>query len=207
MADIFSFFTTWQGVISSLPYATLLWCVWGSFGGLSALSLGLCAFLPKFKSASKRPYYALFTVYSLFTFVLFLGKSTLSVALSVSALFWVVGYLLYGLMILLSRPKQKIAVTSLSPPTLSSLPVSPHTDRFTPRPVAAAEVDVRMDHARSMTERLLKKPLGKADRAVVEKIYHDLDVLVRKGVLSPQEAEVLNEHFNTLLKLMAKYNV
>jgi hypothetical protein len=73
--------------------------------------------------------------------------------------------------------------------------------------VPAATADVRLDHALSITDRLLAKTLTKGDRGEVEKIRSYLSVLSIKGTLSPEEGEALNESFNTLLKLMAKYNL
>ena len=40
-----------------------------------------------------------------------------------------------------------------------------------------------------------------------EKMKTALTVLKVKGVLSPEEGEALNEMFNALLKLMAKYDL
>ena len=70
-----------------------------------------------------------------------------------------------------------------------------------------AKNNVRLEHAISVTDRLLQKNLGKGDRQELEKLKNTLAVLQMKGALSPAESEILNENFNALLKLMAKYDV
>ncbi|MDE7076763.1 MAG: hypothetical protein K2O62_05530, partial [Clostridia bacterium] len=71
----------------------------------------------------------------------------------------------------------------------------------------AAQSGVRLEHALSIADKLLLKNLGRGDRQELEKIKIALTVLKVKGVLSPQEGESLNEMFNALLKLMAKYDL
>ena len=66
---------------------------------------------------------------------------------------------------------------------------------------------MRLEHAVTVTDKLLAKNLGKGDRQELEKLKNTLAVLRVKGTLTPSEAEILNENFNTLLKLMAKYDV
>ena len=58
-----------------------------------------------------------------------------------------------------------------------------------------------------VTDKLLSKNLSKSDRQELEKLKNTLAVLQIKGTLTPTEAEILNDNFNALLKLMAKYNV
>ena len=59
----------------------------------------------------------------------------------------------------------------------------------------------------TVTDKLLTKNLSKPDRQDLEKLKNTLAVLQIKGSLTPIEAEILNDNFNALLKLMAKYNV
>ena len=59
----------------------------------------------------------------------------------------------------------------------------------------------------AVTDKLLTKNLSKSDRQELEKLKNTLAVLQIKGTLTPTEAEILNDNFNALLKLMAKYNV
>ena len=77
-----------------------------------------------------------------------------------------------------------------------------------PQPqIPAAKNGVRLEHAVAVTDKLLTKNLAKADRLELEKLKNTLAVLKIKGTLNPTEADILNENFNALLKLMAKYNV
>ncbi len=71
----------------------------------------------------------------------------------------------------------------------------------------AAKNNVRLEHAVAVTDKLLSKNLSKSDRQELEKLKNTLAVLQIKGTLTPTEAEILNDNFNALLKLMAKYNV
>ena len=59
----------------------------------------------------------------------------------------------------------------------------------------------------SVIDKLLLKNIGKGDRQELEKLKNTLTVLQMKGTLSPTESDILNDNFNALLKLMAKYNV
>jgi len=92
---------------------------------------------------------------------------------------------------------------------LSSMPVSPAMPSKPERPetTVSAKTNVRLEHAVSVTEKLLGKNLGKTDRMELEKLKNTLSVLQLKGTLTPAESDMLNENFNMLLKLMAKYNV
>ena len=93
--------------------------------------------------------------------------------------------------------------------TAVSVPVQaqPPLPKAVKQEIPAAKNNVRLEHAASVTEKLLSKNLGKSDRQELEKLKNTLAVLRIKGTLSPAESEILNENFNTLLKLMAKYNV
>ena len=73
--------------------------------------------------------------------------------------------------------------------------------------VPAAKNGVRLEHAVAVTDKLLTKNLAKTDRQELEKLKNTLAVLKIKGSLNPVEADILNDNFNALLKLMAKYNV
>ena len=73
--------------------------------------------------------------------------------------------------------------------------------------VRPAQSAVRLEHALSIADKLLLKNLGRGDRQELEKMKTALTVLKVKGVLSPEEGEALNEMFNALLKLMAKYDL
>ena len=66
---------------------------------------------------------------------------------------------------------------------------------------------MKLDHAATVTDKLLQKNLAKSDRQELEKMKNTLAVLQIKGSLTPVESDILNDNFNALLKLMAKYNV
>ncbi|MDE6868301.1 MAG: hypothetical protein K2J83_04075 [Clostridia bacterium] len=193
--------------VASLSFDTLLWIIWGSFAGIFIATLLLSLCLPRIKTASKTPFFNLVNAYAALTFGAFITEEGLPQSVLAAVIFWCVGYLLYGLLCLTTKRKKQAAIQSQV--AISSLPV---TNPPVKQPVIRAEVPtakstVRLEHAISVTDRLLQKNLGKGDRQELEKLKNTLAVLQMKGALTPSESDILNENFNALLKLMAKYNV
>lgn len=192
---------------ANISFQNLMWIIWGSFGAIFAATLFLSLFLPKIKAASKKPFFYLVNAYSALTFGAFLTQETLPPSVLAAVIFWCIGYLLYGLLCLITRRKKQAAIQSQV--AISSLPVAAPPAKQPPArtEVPAAKSTVRLEHAISVTDRLLQKNLGKSDRQELEKLKNTLAVLQMKGALTPAESDILNENFNALLKLMAKYNV
>lgn len=189
---------------SKIPYDFLVWFVWGSYLAIFFAALLFTLFSKKGKAASKRPFLSLTNAYTGVNLAVFLFKCELNVSVMVAVLFWVAGYILYGLLCLLSKHSKNLLPT-VRQPALTTLPaVQPKAVRSD---VPAAKNNVRLEHAVSITDKLLSKNLGKGDRQELEKLKNTLAVLQIKGTLSPAEADILNENFNALLKMMAKYNV
>lgn len=191
--------------VTSISFDTLVWIILGTFLGITALIVILVFAVPKIRVGEKRPYLCLVNAYTAVVLAAFLSKQTLAQSALAAVIFWCLGYFLYGVLCFISKP-QKEETTQVS--TLGFLPASqsrtvqpPHTD------VPAAKSSVRLEHAKSVTERLLQKNLGKSDRQELEKLKTTLSVLETKGTLTPAESDILNENFNALLKLMAKYNI
>lgn len=200
LADIFSdFFNT----LSDIPLNTLLIIIWGTFGGLFLIIFAACFISQRVKRASKRPYFALVNAFSALTLAAYLTKEELGAAVLSSVLFWLAGYLSYGILCLVTKEKKaQTPVTASAMPVLNSKPIAAiRTD------APAAKSNVRLEHALSVTENLLQKNLGKSDRQELERLKNTLDILQMKGNLTPEEGDVLNDNFNALLKLMAKYNM
>ena len=194
--------------IANIEFETLLWIVWGSFAAVFVATLFLTLCLPKIRAASKKPFFNLVNAYAALTFGAFLTEQTLPPSILAAVIFWCVGYLLYGLLCIITRNKKKSAIQSQV--AISSLPVAtaaPVKQPVMRSEVPAAKSTVRLEHAISVTDRLLQKNLGKGDRQELEKLKNTLAVLQMKGALTPSESDILNENFNALLKLMAKYNV
>lgn len=208
---------------AKFPFDNVVWLTWGSFAAIFVLAVTLCLALPNVRSASKRPFLCLVYCYTAVTFAVFLTANPLEQSAFVASIFWVVGYLCYGLLCVLSCEKTvkqavpaqvAVAAAPVIAPPAQHKPLQP-----APQPLksaakqqpssvnAVARNNVRLDHAIAVTARLLEKNLGKTDRQELEKLKNTLEVLKVKGTLTPAEGEILNENFNTLLKLMAKYNV
>lgn len=194
-------FTAW---VSQIPFDFFVWFTWGSYLAIFLTALGLTLFSRKIKSASKRPFLSLTNAYTGVNLAMFLFKCELNQSIIVAVLFWVAGYIMYGALCLASKNTKKIP-SAVHAPALTSLPVvQPKAVRAD---VPAAKNNVRLEHAVSVTDKLLSKNLGKGDRQELEKLKNTLAVLQIKGTLSPAETDILNENFNALLKMMAKYNV
>lgn len=192
------------GTLSSIPLSTLLIIVWGSFGALFLAALIACFLSPKIKSVSKRPYLSLVNAYAALTLAAYLTSEQLAPSALAAALFWFVGYLSYGVLCLFTKEKQPTP----SPVAISSMPVRVNGNAEVMRTdTPAAKSNVRLEHAIFVTETLLQKNLGRSDRQELEKLKGTLDILQMKGTLTPAEADILNDRFNALLKLMAKYNM
>lgn len=207
-----------KSIAAKMPFEALMWLIWGSFIAIFILVVTLCLCLPNVRLTSKKPYLCLVYAYTAVTFALFLTASTIEEAAFIACLFWLAGYLSYGILCALTRKKKKEPHTLPAQVAACAAPVLPaqtiqskQVPSAPPKAVKPAESfarnNVRLDHAIAVTNKLLQKNLGKTDRQELEKLKNTLEVMKVKGTLSPAEGEILNENFNTLLKLMAKYNV
>ena len=193
--------------VSRVPFDVWFIIVAGAFGGIFLLILIACIFSRRIRYADKRAFFHLLNAFSAVTLALFCTRFAAAQAISFAAIFWCIGYLLYGLLCVISRkPANRsrhtggyISALPIAPSAQNSAPVSPNTP--------AAQSVVRLDHALSVADKLLLKALGRGDRQEIEKIKTSLTVLKVKGELTPQDGEALNDMFNALLKLMAKYDV
>lgn len=196
--------------IDGIPFDGLVWYVWGSYAAIFVSVFVLTLASRRFKAVSKRPFLCLTNAYAGVNLALYLSECGLAQSVMITALFWTAGYILFGLLCAVSRqPKPEKREVAAGGTVVTGLPVQ--IQAAPPKPVKqdipAAKNNVRLEHAASVTEKLLAKSLGKTDRQELEKLKNTLAVLRIKGTLSPAESEILNENFNTLLKLMAKYNV
>ncbi len=200
-----SFAEKLRSVFEKLPFDAVVWFVWGSFAAIYVAVFLIFLMRAGLRSASKRPFLYLVNAYSAITLSMFLLATETAQAVFVAALFWTVGYILYGALCFFTRerrekpdPSAQTAATYLT----QRAPVKAQRSALPP-----ARLNVRLEHAVTVTDKLLAKNLGKGDRQELEKLKNTLAVLRVKGTLTPSEAEILNENFNTLLKLMAKYDV
>ena len=196
------FFTT----AGKLKFDALIWIILASFAAVFLLALLLSLKFQRLRQASKRPFLCICNAYTAVIFAAFLSEAGLSESAVAAALFWLVSYLFYGL--LCAAAKYSRAQTSPPPSPVRVQPAQERSRAQAERPsVPAAKTGVRLEHALSVTDKLLQKDLSKSDRQELEKLKNTLAVLQLKGSLSPVESDILNENFNALLKLMAKYNI
>lgn len=196
--------------VAKIPFDWLVWFVWGTYALIFVITFIACVASSRMREVSKRPYLSLTNAYAAVNLALFLLKCELAQSVLITVLFWVVGYIFYGALCAVSRAKRKSKQSGevkIAPAAEISAPPMKMAPKPVHREIPAAKNSVRLEHAVSVTDKLLVKNLGKTDRQEVEKLKNTFAVLQLKGTLTPAESDILNENFNTLLKLMAKYNV
>ncbi len=188
--------------LSSVAFSNLVIIALSVFGGLLAVFAALCALSVRVRSLDKKPVFHFVNAFTAVFFSLLLIDMEVKQSLFYSAVFWLIGYLYYGAVCAFARPAARRAagrggtyLSAVSPPEPARRVEAP-----------AAQSGVRLGHALSIADKLLLKPLSRADRQELEKIKTSLTVLQIKGEPSPQESQIINNHFNALLKLMAKYD-
>lgn len=205
MNGITQLFNQFADYLAGIPFDTLLLADLCSFGGIFAITLFACVFSKKIRYADKRAFFHLLNAFTAVTLALMCTRYPAPQSIAATAVFWCAGYLLYGLLCVLSRRPVK-AVEQIGRPVPVALP-QPAVKAPVPVTAPAAQSVVRLDHALSIADKLLLKTLGRGDRQELEKIKTALTVLKVKGELNPQDGEALNDMFNALLKLMAKYDL
>lgn len=191
--------------VVNLPLWVYLVVLWGAFILVSVVALVMVLCRGK---DGLFAYRALMRITCVLTFCFLVGDYPLAKSLIGTGIWWILAYLWYGLLCILptmgskqkKRPRHAMPIPVAIPTAVPNLPSYPSHS-------VASTTNVRLEHALSMTDRLLVKPLGKSDRQDVESIQDHLLTLQNKSPLTSAEGQLLNEHFNILLKLMAKYNV
>ena len=205
MNGITQLFNQFTNLIAGIPFNTLLLIDGCSFVGVFLLTLFGCVFSKKIRYADKRVFFHLLNAFSAITLALFCTRYAAPQSIAAAAIFWCVGYLLYGLLCVLSKRPAKAAAYADRP---AAVTVSQSAAKSSvPVAAPAAQSVVRLDHALNIADKLLLKTLGRGDRQEIEKIKTALTVLKIKGELTPKDGETLNDMFNALLKLMAKYDL
>ncbi len=172
------------------------------------ISLIACALSQRARAADKKPFLYAVNLFTAITLAVFLSEFGLEQSVAAACIFWGVGFAMYGALCLF-KPKEKYQpvpenVAYVQPLSASPRPKNqPEMMRVAP----AVQSGVRLDHALSIADKMLVKNIGRGDRQELERIKTALTVLKVKGTLTPQEGEGLNEMFNSLLKLMAKYDL
>lgn len=177
-----------------------------AYGGIFFVALAGCAASDKIRAADKRPFLGFTNAFTAIIFAAFMLRFELAPSALFSALFWCAGYVLYGLLCVVTAQPKKNRPSALQ--TVSVMqPYAPPPKEHLYADVPTAKTGVRLEHALSIADKLLLKNLGKGDRQELEKMKTALTIMQVKGSFTPQEGEILNDNFNALLKLMAKYNL
>lgn len=203
MEGIAVFFDNFFATLGAANFSLLFIIEACSFALTFLTALLGCVLSQKVRAAEKKPFLYVVGLFAAITFVVFAGRFTLTQSLMAAATFWCVGMVAYGVLCAF-KPMQKHDYNEEGLP-LRSVEGVRKPERHTV--AATAQTAVRLDHALAITDKLLAKNLGRGDRQELEKIKTQLTVLKVKNLLNPQEGESLNLTFNTLLKLMAKYDL
>ena len=202
MDNVINFFGGIFNSLAAIPFGTLVTIALSVFGGLLVLFAVICALSARLRAADKRPVFHFVNAFTAVFFALMLTGTEVAQAAFFAAVFWLAGYLYYGALCAFTRcPSPRASRPANS---VSALP--PHeASRAERASLPAAESGVRLDHALSVADKLLLRQLSRADRQELEKIKTALTVIQVEGSPNPQECEIINNYFNALLKLMAKY--
>jgi len=215
-----NFFNEIYSGLKAVPIPVILAIIWSVFALVSVVVLVLTLCVARVKKHDKKPYLHLLNVFTALTLATAVLDGDVAKAIYVSATFFLIGYLFYGLLSVITpkardesykkdcfcAPYSSISQREGAPSPYSSIPIPQATTVLEPS-FATAQSNVRLEHAISITDKLLAKNLGKGDRQELEKMKGVLYSLQLKGNLSADEGQLLNGHFNSLLKLMAKYNL
>lgn len=205
MKAVSDFFDLFFGELAKADFALLAIIDFSAFAALCIAVILCCALSPKIRAMKKRPFLHVLNAFAAITLVIFLTDYPLAQSAAAACIFWFTGYLVYGSLYLFKKKKRMVSAP------LQEAPVQPSKIRrppYAPAPAPSPMTgEVRLEHAMSIADKLLLKNLGRGDRQELEKIKTTLTVLKVKESLSPQEGETLNEMFNALLKLMARYDL
>lgn len=202
--------------IKNLPLWLSYTVIWSVFALLSIVVLILCLCNANVKKRDKRPYLHLLNAFTALTLAVAFSKTSVARSFGTGTTFWLVGYLFYGLLCALCskstlKAKTQNAYsqytsfsTANNPSPYSSVSVAFRSEE---KPFVNAKSAVRLEHAVSITDKLLAKNLGKGDRQELEKMKGVLYSMQVKGDLSAEDHRILNGHFNSLLKMMTKYDL
>lgn len=203
------------GYLSGISLDIMLYCAWGGFLAVFLLSLVLTVKVKRVKRALKGPFLCLLNAFTAVTLCMFLTENELAQSVLGTSMFWCVGYVLYGILCFCSKERAE----KIAPPVKVEQPVRAtvaQRSEMPPKTVKPQKEEkteqtlnsgVRLDYALAVTENLLNKNLGKSDKMELEKLKITLNTLKARGTLTPAEGEILNDNFNALLKLMAKYDI
>jgi hypothetical protein len=190
-------------LIAELKFEYLVLITFGAIGVVFIATLIACASSVKVRYADKKPFFHFVNALTSLALSLYLIELEIKIALGLACVYWFVGYILYGVICAVAKP-----IKRTEPPTQTFVNVPVGVVRDSARQsMPVVKSSVRLEHAISITEKLLLKPLTKGDRQELEKMKTTLTILKVKENLSPQEGEILNDSFNALLKLMARYNL
>ena len=211
MEKVTEFFKNVLNQFSGANFALLALIDLAAFAAVVLAALFGCIISKRLRAHDKRAFMWLVNAFTAVTLAVFLIGFTLEKSLAAAIAVWLVGYIAYGVLLLL-KGKGRERVERVQQPAsnvtvMQSRPTRPSAPPAQVAPQPAVNSVVRLEHALSIADKLLLKNLGRGDRQELEKIKTALTVLKVKGVLSAQEGEALNEMFNALLKLMAKYDL
>jgi len=209
MEIISDFFEELISQAYALNFPILVAAIFSAFGAIFIISLLFCTFSQKAKKSKKTPYYATVKLFSALTFIVFLSEYPVASALICALLFWCVAYLTYGVLCLFTKRESKEKpIQNIAPSNIGERqPVPQNMRKSYTFSTQRVQNGVRLEHAIAISDKLLLKSLTRSDRQEIEKIKSTLNLLRDRESFSQEEGAALNDMFNALLKLMAKYDM
>lgn len=204
MESVTQFFEAMASLFKRADFALLIIAALSAFVLIFLACLLAFAISPNARSHSKKPFIWAVNLFTAIVLAVFLCKFEIEESVAAASLFWCIGALCYGALCLFKEKKKPAEREEYVKQTETAVRRAPVAEE---RALPSVPSGVRLDHASSIADKLLLKNLGRGDRQECEKIKTTLTVLKVKGTLTPQEGDNLNEMFNSLLKLMAKYDV
>ena len=204
MENVTKFFEAMLSLFKSTNSALLIVVTLSAFVLIFISCLLACAISQSARALKKKPFIWVVNLFTAIILAVFLCKFEVGESVAVASLFWCIGALCYGALCLFKEKKKQAKREEYVNETPTEVRRAPVAEE---RTLPSVPSGVRLDHASSIADKLLLKNLGRGDRQECEKIKTTLNVLKVKGTLTPQEGDNLNEMFNSLLKLMAKYDI
>lgn len=207
MDGVTKFFNNFTYLFKNVDFGLLVIIDFSAFALIFLSCVLACALSPTARAHKKKAFMWVVNLFTAVTLSIFISEYEVEDAVAISCIFWCIGVLFYGALLLFNLKKKKSGLQSQQFATTANTYAqsrAPLIDEHSPTQSLGS---VRLDHASSIADKLLLKNLGRGDRQELEKIKTTLNVYKVKGNLSVQEGNTLNEMFNALLKLMAKYEV
>jgi hypothetical protein len=203
--DFLQLFESAYDCLGNISQNNLLLILTCAFAIIFLVVLAFCAFSTRVRLADKTPFLHLSNAFSALALGCMLCEGSVKDALFFACIIKCSGYIMYAILNIFNRfcrVQQKnnngsFVIQKTCQPYAPPTPIS----------VQPLNTQVKLEHAISMADKLLNKNASRTDVQELERIKQTFMVLKIKEKISPAEGEILNDSFNALIKLAAKYDL